>query len=167
MVISTTSEMEYAHQLVTHCKRKLSHIVLEQPLFVLHSQGAAASACQPRPCMASTAARALLVDQHQLSRGSQSVLNVGICCSCNIPDRGFPLHTCWSHARGLPSSPDCHVDNWLTNLHTGVTTYVLCCRDVSKTQDFDEDTVEDMKVEILAAVASLDRGLAANVSPTH
>lgn len=37
-------------------------------------------------------------------------------------------------------------------------------RDVSKTQDFDEVEVEDLKVQILAAVASLDRGLAANVS---
>lgn len=36
-------------------------------------------------------------------------------------------------------------------------------RDVTKTQDFDEDEVEDIKVQILAAVASLDRGLAANL----
>lgn len=40
------------------------------------------------------------------------------------------------------------------------------CRDVTKTQDFDEDEVEDLKVQVLAAVASLDRGLAANVSGT-
>lgn len=44
-----------------------------------------------------------------------------------------------------------------------------CClcvalRDLTKTQDFDEDEVEGIKVNILAAVASLDRGLAANVS---
>jgi hypothetical protein len=32
------------------------------------------------------------------------------------------------------------------------------------TQDFDEEEVEGLKVKILAAVASLDRGLAANVS---
>lgn len=31
------------------------------------------------------------------------------------------------------------------------------------TQDFDEEEVEGLKVKILAAVASLDRGLAANV----
>jgi hypothetical protein len=36
-------------------------------------------------------------------------------------------------------------------------------RDVSKTQDFDEEEVEDLKVQILAAVASLDRGVAANL----
>jgi hypothetical protein len=36
----------------------------------------------------------------------------------------------------------------------------LCCC----FQDFDEDEVAAYKVEILAAVASLDRGLAANVS---
>jgi hypothetical protein len=32
------------------------------------------------------------------------------------------------------------------------------------TQDFDEEEVEGLKVKILAALASLDRGLAANVS---
>jgi hypothetical protein len=35
---------------------------------------------------------------------------------------------------------------------------------MSLTQDFDEEEVEGLKVKILAAVASLDRGLAANVS---
>jgi hypothetical protein len=38
------------------------------------------------------------------------------------------------------------------------------CRDMTLTQDFDEEEVEGLKVKILAAVASLDRGLAANVS---
>lgn len=36
-------------------------------------------------------------------------------------------------------------------------------RDATLTADFDEDEVEELKVQILAAVASLDRGLAANV----
>ncbi|WIA18350.1 hypothetical protein OEZ85_009815 [Tetradesmus obliquus] len=36
-------------------------------------------------------------------------------------------------------------------------------RDMTLTQDFDEEEVEGLKVKILAAVASLDRGLAANM----